>query len=119
MNSEEKFGVIVSIAYLFFLLFFFDFEVGRIPLIWYAPLVFLGLLTTFWPQLLAPIRTGWLYLGHLLGIINSTIILSVIYFVIITPISVLRKLFSTRKVLGNSTWIQASRSEKQNFYKQY
>ena len=119
MNAERKFGLIISIAYLFFLLIFFDYDPGSIALVWYSPLAILAILMIFAPGLLSPIRKGWLYIGHILGIINATLILTIIYFVIITPISVLRRLFTSRKGPIDSNWISPIEAEKGSFYKQY
>lgn len=119
MNAERKFGIIISSAYLIFLLVFFDYDLKNISLVWYSPLAILAILMIFSPKLISPIRKGWLYIGHILGIINSTLILSIIYFVIITPVSVLRKLFTSRKGNVDSNWHSPSDAEKGSFYKQY
>ena len=42
--------------------------------------------------LLFPYR-GWMYLGHILGLINSRIILGIIFFIVLVPISVVMRIF--------------------------
>lgn len=42
------------------------------------------------------LRTGWLRLGTLLGRVNSTIILSVIYIVLVTPLGLFFRIFGRR-----------------------
>jgi hypothetical protein len=42
------------------------------------------------------LRRGWLFLGGLLGRINSVIILSVAYVLILTPLSILVRLFGKK-----------------------
>lgn len=39
-----------------------------------------------YPRALAPIHRGWMKIGRLLGWINTRIVLSVIYYLILTPI---------------------------------
>jgi hypothetical protein len=45
-------------------------------------LILLGLV---WPRILAPIHRFWMALGHILGFINTRIILSVIFYGMFTP----------------------------------
>jgi hypothetical protein len=42
------------------------------------------------------LRRGWMLLGHVLGRINGTILLVVIFLVVLTPVSVLRRLLARR-----------------------
>ena len=42
--------------------------------------------------LLFPYRV-WMYLGHILGLINSRIILGIIFFIVLVPISVIMRIF--------------------------
>jgi hypothetical protein len=41
------------------------------------------------PQMLAPVYKAWMKLGGILGFINTTIILTAVYFIIFTPVSLL------------------------------
>ena len=45
------------------------------------------------PRALAPLYRGWMKFGHVLGWINARIILGVVYFVVVTPIGLLLRLF--------------------------
>ena len=47
---------------------------------------------------LHPLWKAWIWFGHILGVINSTIILTVFYFVILTPIGLIRKLCGTNEL---------------------
>ena len=42
------------------------------------------------------LRAGWMRAGELLGRVNSVILLSLVYFVLVTPIGVASRLFSRR-----------------------
>ena len=53
------------------------------------PMIFLGL---YFPNMLTPLYKGWFRIGHLLGWINSKILLTLIYILVLQPISILMKL---------------------------
>ncbi|MBX3237309.1 MAG: hypothetical protein KF814_14270 [Nitrospiraceae bacterium] len=55
-----------------------------------ALLVPLGLLA---PSLLAPVFKVWMKVGHVLGAINTRIILGILYFGLITPMGMVMRLF--------------------------
>ena len=50
------------------------------------------LMSIIYPKLLAPIYAVWMKVGHILGKINSTIILSLCYFVLFVPLAVIFRL---------------------------
>ena len=45
------------------------------------------------PQIYRPIAVAWLGLSDLLGMVVSKVLLSIVFFAIVTPIAVLRRLF--------------------------
>ena len=45
------------------------------------------------PMLLAPVYAAWMKLAYLLGWVNSRILLSVIFFLLFTPIALVTRLF--------------------------
>ena len=53
-----------------------------------APLVTLGLIA---PSLLRPVERAWMAMAEVLGRINARIILSVVYFFVVTPIGWIRR----------------------------
>ena len=56
-----------------------------------ASLLILGALTN--PMWLRPLFLGWMKIGHVLGFINTRIILSLGFYLVFTPIGVVRRLF--------------------------
>jgi len=63
------------------------------------------------PRLLAPLRKAWMAFGHVLGWINSRIILGVVFFVVVTPIGLVMRLFGKdllrmRTPKTSTYWIQ-------------
>ena len=63
-----------------------------------ASVVFLilGLLNS---KLLSPLNKSWIKLGEILGIIIAPIVMSLVYFVILTPISIIVRVFG-KDLLG-------------------
>ena len=54
-----------------------------------------GLLIAFGgisPQLLAPIHKAWMWVGHILGWINTRILLGIVFYALVTPIGLVRRL---------------------------
>ena len=52
----------------------------------------LGVVSIFSERITTWVTTGWQYFGKFLGKINSTILLSVIFIVLLTPMSLLKRL---------------------------
>jgi hypothetical protein len=66
------------------------------------------------PRLLAHPYRGWMAFGHVLGLINSKIIMGLIFFVVVTPIALLMKLFGKdmmHRRLGRSQEYWVKRGE--------
>ena len=55
------------------------------------PAIFVLLLTMIWPSPLKPLARVWFGLSHVLGSIVSKILLTIIFYIIITPIGLLRR----------------------------
>jgi hypothetical protein len=61
-------------------------------------LIFLGGIL---PRALAPIHKGWMWIGHILGWINTRILLGIVFYGLITPIGMVFRL------MGKDTMRQA------------
>jgi hypothetical protein len=69
-----------------------------------------GLLSLIHPQFLAPLNKAWFYLGRGIGKIVSPVVLGVIFLGILTPVSLLTRLFGRdelrlKRRAINSYWI--------------
>ena len=53
------------------------------------------------PQLLAPIHKGWMWVGHIMGWVNTRILLGIVFYVLVTPIGFVFRL------MGKDTMRQA------------
>ncbi|QEM10669.1 SxtJ family membrane protein [Mucilaginibacter rubeus] len=100
MNSKEvnrKFGLVVGGVCL--LISIWRYITHHHLIIWLSAigilLVFLALII---PLLLNPLRLLWDIIGNFLGSINTTIILFVLYFLVITSIGLMMRLFKKSKL---------------------
>jgi hypothetical protein len=53
------------------------------------------------PQILAPLHKGWMWVGHVMGWINTRILLGIVFYGLITPIGIVFRL------LGKDTMRQS------------
>lgn len=85
-----------------------------------------GLLSLTYPRVLAPLNKAWFYLGKGLGKIVSPIVMGIIFFGILTPVSIVTRLFGRdelrlKRRATNSYWvdriapIEAAQSFKNQF----
>jgi hypothetical protein len=59
----------------------------------FIPLAILLLLVTmFWPGLFRPLAGLWFGLAHLMGTVVSRVVLATLFFVVVTPIGLIRRL---------------------------
>ena len=60
-----------------------------------------GLLIAFGgihPTVLAPVHKGWMWVGHILGWINTRILLSIVFYALLTPIGLVFRLMGKDKI---------------------
>lgn len=86
LPSNKKFGIIFSLFFLILYLYLSN----NFFLITSVIFLFLSL---FYSVILQPLNNLWFKLGILLGNIISPIVLGFIFFLLITPISVIGKIF--------------------------
>ena len=97
-NSNKSFGLLFFVVFLIIGLWplkngeslnFYFITVSVVFLI-------LGLLNS---KLLSPLNKSWIKLGEILGIIIAPIVMALVYFVILTPISIIVRVFG-KDLLG-------------------
>lgn len=77
---------------------------------WLIAGVVVGLVAVVAPTVLTPFNKAWMKLGDLMGKVVSPLVLGVIFFVLITPIALVGRLFSRdelrlKKTDASSYWI--------------
>ena len=60
---------------------------------WIFCAIGLLVLTMIIPRIFRPAAVVWFGLSHLLGMITSRVVLSIIFFLVVTPVGVVRRLF--------------------------
>ena len=95
------FGVVLAVATAVVFCLLLPWLYAR-PIPWW-PLVVAGTLLLFaavWPSALAPVHRGWMRVGHVLGWINTRILLGAVFFVLIVPLGALLRLLGRHGIAG-------------------
>ena len=113
-TSVKSFGILFSIVFLFIALW--PLQVGQSIKVWSIVLsvifLTLGLINS---KLLIPLNNSWIKLGEILGKIIAPIIMALIYFTVLTPISLIIRIFGKdllQKKFSkkNSYWIKREKN---------
>jgi hypothetical protein len=56
------------------------------------------------PGRLTPVRKAWMKIGELIGRVTTPVLLGAIYYLIFTPIGVVRRVLSPRRSRAGSNW---------------
>ena len=91
-SSEKNFGILFTSVFL--LISIWPLMEGETVRIWSLVLSFIFLITTFFKQnLLKPLNIIWTKFGELLGKIIAPIVMVLIFFIILTPLSFIIRIF--------------------------
>ena len=97
-SSEKSFGIVFSVVFLIISLWpVLDGNQIRLPLLIVSGILLL--LSFLKPVLLKPFNLLWMKLGALLGKVVAPIVMLVIFFVVVTPIGIVLKIFK-KDLLG-------------------
>lgn len=93
-NELKKFGIVLSI----FLTIFISIFIYKIDISYYWLIVsfLIFTLSLSIPQTLLPTFYIFQAIGNILGYINSKIILTILFFLVLTPVSLMLRLFSVK-----------------------
>ncbi len=123
----RKFGLIMAIfiALLFGLFFPFIFSTSIPYWPWIVSGIFL-LLALLVPMKLAVIHKQWMMIGHIVGTINTIIILSIVFFFVFTPVALIFKVLGKdpmNRQFGDksltSYWEESNKQSKDHMEKVY
>ncbi len=114
ISSNRSFGILFFIV--FFLISIWPLLNGENIRIWslVISLIFLSL-GLFNSKILFPLNKAWVKLGEILGKIIAPIVMAMIFFVILTPLSLIIKLFGkdllkTKFIKTNSYWLKREKN---------
>jgi hypothetical protein len=89
---------------------------------WNTPVLSLLLIpAAFKPRLLAPFYSLWMNLGHGLGWLNTRIILAVMFYLVLSPVGLLRRLFGndglqlSKKTSGKTCAVKLKQRSSKHF----
>lgn len=79
------------------------------------------------PNKLKPIYAGWLTIAHFLGKVNTAILLTLFYYLAITPFRLVRKIFGVKSVFvkidrnSDTYWVKRKSpgQNKESYYKRF
>ncbi|MES2109758.1 MAG: SxtJ family membrane protein [Bacteroidota bacterium] len=92
IKQNKKFGYLVSVSLMALAVIRILFK-HRYGYLLPGSGVILLLLTVLAPQWLTQIRWLWEKFGHILGVVNTYILLTLVYFLVLTPLSMAMRLF--------------------------
>jgi hypothetical protein len=58
------------------------------------------------PRRLQPVRRAWMKLGEVIGLVTTPILMTIVYYLILTPVAILKRLMSPRPPVRDSHWHQ-------------
>lgn len=109
--SDKKFGLFFCVV--FFLIYFYFLFFKEQNFLYLLFIVFFLLIVSFIkPSILHKLNILWFKFGILLGKIISPIILTLIFFFIITPIAIIMKII-------NRDYLNIKNKEKNSYWKKY
>ena len=126
ITSNRSFGLLFSVIFFIISLYLYVFINSFYFLFFLIISLIIFLISTFMPKILRPFNTMWYKFSVLLSKIVNPIVLGVIFFIIITPIGIMAKLFGRdilklKKRNVKSYWIDKEKLnyDKDSFKKQY
>ena len=91
-NQEKKFGILFF--FVFTIIAFYPFLTdGKIRFFFFIPALIFLTLAFLKPSLLKPLNSAWIKLGEILGRVIAPIVMFLLFFIIVTPIGLLVRLF--------------------------
>jgi len=91
-NPEKKFGILFF--FVFAIIAFYPFLTGaKIRFFFFFPALVFLTLAFLNPSLLKPLNSAWIKLGEILGRVIAPIVMFLLFFIIVTPIGLLVRLF--------------------------
>ena len=113
-SSEKSFGILFSIVFFLIAIWFF-LEDGEIRF-WALALAFIFLFVAFLKkELLKPLNIAWIKLGEVLGKIIAPLIMALIFFFMLTPLSFIIRIFGKdllklKHSKDNSYWVKREKN---------
>ena len=91
-NTEKSFGILFFLVFVV-ISFYPILSGGQIRLLFLIPAIFFLVFAFIKPILLRPFNIAWIKLGEILGRVIAPIVMFLLFFLILTPIGLLVRLF--------------------------
>jgi len=109
LPTNKKFGIFFSIIFFFLSIYTYVNWDVIFSILFIILSIFFLLASIIKPSILKPANVSWMYLGFVLSKIVNPIILGIIFFILFTPIGIIRRTFGTdtlemKKLKKNSYW---------------
>ena len=111
----RKFGLTVGVAFLVFGAIRSYFHFGTFAIVLFGLGSVLSAFGLVIPKALGPVERVWMRLAHILGYVNTRIILSVLFYLVFTPIGIIARMVKdplNRKLHDGSTTYWVGREPK-------
>jgi Saxitoxin biosynthesis operon protein SxtJ len=99
LPSNRKFGALFVVVFAATSAYLHFKYASRWALVWVAVAALLAVAAIAAPMLLAPLNRLWFELGRLLGKIVSPLVLGSIFFLVITPVALITRVFGRDELL--------------------
>jgi hypothetical protein len=118
MNKYKYFGLLLTVLFIVASAWVSSIDYIIIYKYYFGSVILILLLiAVLKPIILKPFYIVWMFIGHWLGLINTYLVFTIIYFIVITPISLISRLFSKKRI--NANWVDVPFNEQTDFSKQY
>ena len=106
-KENRRFGLMMAAA--LFVLGTISFALGGRAAVWLAGAAALMVVATWTaPGLLSPLRVVWMKFAHVLGVVNSWIVLTVIFVAVVTPVALVMRMFGRSSIARGPAPARAS-----------
>jgi len=107
LPSNRKFGLFFTIVFAIFASLFYWRHNSALSLLFISICGCFAMITILAPNLLQPLNHIWFLLGKLLGKIVNPVVLGVLFFILITPVSLVLRLFGRDELKLKKRFIQS------------
>jgi hypothetical protein len=113
-NTEKSFGILFFLVFVV-ISFYPILSGGQIRLLFLIPAIIFLILAFLKPVVLRPLNIAWIKLGEILGRVIAPIVMFLLFFLILTPIGLLVRLFGKDLLKikfskNNSYWIKREKN---------
>ena len=126
LPTNKKFGFFFTFVFMCISIFFYLDNSIFLFYIFLAFSVIFLIMAIFKDNLLYPLNLSWMYLGFIISLIVNPIVLGAIFYILITPIGIISKLFgrdelTLKKTKLKSYWINKGqyKYDSETFKNQY